>query len=136
MGSRTSLAGARTGKWRANFQIPNYSQILCEMWGMEATDFARYAIEELIRTFEKQYGNLETCCVAHYLQSYAYWREIAEDCDDYTEFVHKIAGIGISRTPRDEVSLKDKRIARGRLNPLIRAIRKDPKNEKKQEGSA
>lgn len=117
------MSRAPTNPWRVSFPLDWTAVCICKMYGQDPADFARLAIREYILGIVKKWGNVETYAVAFEIQSCPEWTRIAEECDDFKEFLAKALYLGIDET-RGGVRLKDNKIARKRLSELIRGTRR------------
>lgn len=133
-GRNRSARQSRLSGWRVAFTLDHNSQLLCEMTGMSGEALCMMALKGLEFKMIGDLYNLETYAVAHYIRTDREWKEIAERCEDFRDFIEECAKRGIFETPRGGVHLKSKKIARHLISPIIKSIIKKERKRAYQIG--
>ena len=104
---------------RVTFRLTYQQMALCQIYGMDPTDLCQKALEDYVAKLVDEFYNIETVCVVHEIRSNPDWEKLAYDCDDYGEMLDRLLKMGIKET-RNGIRLKDRKIARNRVNIEIR----------------
>lgn len=97
---------------------------LCKIYGQDPNDFAQLAIREYIEQKVKEWANIETYALVMDLRAREEWMDAAYDVDDCNEWIKELKKRGFTET-RTGIPLNHRKIARKRIDPLIRAARRE-----------
>lgn len=110
---------SRVSKWRVWKRVDYRAQTLCQIFGMDPNDLVQVALDRYVDDITKEWRNVETFAVVMEIRSNPEWEEIAFMADDYKEFTKLMVERNMTQT-RSGISIKDKRIARRRVDIEIR----------------
>jgi hypothetical protein len=109
----------RYSEWRVWKRLDYKAQAICKIHGHTPSDLVELALDSYIAKIVADWYNIETYAVVMEIRSNPDWEEVAYEADDYNEWCGMMVRRGITET-RSGISIRDKKIARRRVDPEIR----------------
>ena len=110
-------------------QLDDRAKAISEIYGMPPNDLMQLALDRYIDEIIGAWYNVETYAVVMEIRSNPDWQAVCHLADDYTEWSKLMVERGMTVT-RSGIDIKDRRIARRRIDPEIRKRTKDYAEEK------